>query len=248
MNVQSALEPARQLILIVDDEPALIEILRAYLDDEGFAVIEAGDGQTGLDMALQNHPDIVLLDLNLPRLSGIEVFRRIRAASNVPVIMVTSRIAEVDRVVGLELGADDYISKPFSPREVVARVKAVLRRTHASESPAQAGNDVTHIGPIEIDRTAHEVHRRGQNIDLTPTEFRVLEVLASHIGRVFTREQILDRVADGEVYDRTLDRHIANLRHKIEDEPSRPRLIITVIGIGYKLIESPRSNTSEIKI
>ena len=248
MNVQSALEPARQLILIVDDEPALIEILRAYLDDEGFAVIEAGDGQTGLDMALQNHPDIVLLDLNLPRLSGIEVFRRIRAASNVPVIMVTSRIAEVDRVVGLELGADDYISKPFSPREVVARVKAVLRRTRAGESPALAGNDVTHIGPIEIDRTAHEVHRRGQNIELTPTEFRVLEVLASHIGRVFTREQILDRVADGEVYDRTLDRHIANLRHKIEDEPSRPRLIITVIGIGYKLIESPRSNASELKI
>lgn len=243
MKVQTAGEHARELVLIVDDEPALIEILRAYFDDEGFAVIEAGDGQTGLDMALASHPDIVLLDLNLPLLSGIEVFRRIRATSNVPVIMVTSRTTEVDRVVGLELGADDYISKPFSPREVIARVKAVLRRTHAGEGPPRTENDVTHIGPIEIDRTAHEVHRRGQNIELTPTEFRVLEILASHIGRVFTREQILDRVADGKVYDRTLDRHIANLRQKIEDEPSRPKLVITVIGIGYKLIESPRSNT-----
>ncbi len=239
MNAQPVGEPARQLALIVDDEPALIEILRAYLVDEGFAVIEATDGQTGLDLALANHPDIVLLDLNLPRLSGIDVFRRIRLASNVPVIMITSRTTEVERVVGLELGADDYITKPFSPREVIARVKAVLRRTHAGEILTHAENDVMRFGTIEIDRTAHEVHRRGQSIELTPTEFRVLEILASHIGRVFTREQILDRVADGKVYDRTLDRHIANLRQKIEDEPSRPKLVITVIGVGYKLTETP---------
>lgn len=238
MDTPSVGLPARQLVLIVDDEPALIEILRVYLVDGGFDVIEAGDGETGLDLALASHPDIVLLDLNLPRLSGIEVFRRIRMASNVPVIMVTSRTTELDRVVGLELGADDYISKPFSPREVIARVKAVLRRTQASTGLAQAENDVMRFGQIEIDRTAHEVHRRGQCIELTPTEFRVLEILASHIGRVFTREQILDRVADGKVYDRTLDRHIANLRQKIEDEPSRPKLVITVIGIGYKLVET----------
>ena len=168
-----------------------------------------------------------------------------RSESNVPVIMVSSRVGEVDRVVGLELGADDYISKPFSPREVVARVKAVLRRSEGDPATHRAHRsplprDFTRVGNIEIDRTAHEVRRRGEKIDLTPTEFRVLDVLASHIGRAFTREQILERVADGEVFDRTLDRHIANLRHKIEDEPSRPKLIVTVVGVGYKLVELDR--------
>lgn len=248
METQSASDAVRKLVLIVDDEAALVEILRVYLEDEGFDVMEASDGQTGLDLALEARPDIVLLDLNLPRLSGIEAFRRMRGASNVPVIMISSRVAEIDRVVGLELGADDYISKPFSAREVVARVKAVLRRSNDGESQAHprvaaVERDVMRVGSIEIDRTAHEVRRRGQKIELTPTEFRVLDVLASHVGRVFTREQILERVADGEVFDRTLDRHVANLRHKIEDQPSRPTLILTVMGVGYKFAESapPRS-------
>lgn len=244
MESNAAIGNTRQVVLVVDDELGLVEILRVYLEDEGFAVIAAADGMSGLDLALRIRPNLVLLDLNLPELSGIEVFRRLRVSSTVPVIMVSSRVAEVDRVVGLELGADDYISKPFSPREVVARVKAVLRRTHEGKAHVPAAttvaHDVTRIGIIEIDRTAHEVRRRGEKIDLTPTEFRILDVLASHVGRAFTREQILERVAEGEVFDRTLDRHIANLRHKIEDEPSRPRLVTTIVGIGYKLVEHGR--------
>jgi len=232
-------------VLIVDDEPGLVEILRAYLSDEGFEILEAGDGIAAVETALNERPDLMLLDLNLPRLSGVEAFRRIRAAGcDVPVIMVTSRVSEVDRVVGLELGADDYITKPFSPREVVARVKAVLRRVRSAEAPQRGRHDVTRVGTIEIDRTSHHVRRRGETIDLTPTEFRVLDALASHVGRVFTREQIIERIsADGDVYDRTLDRHIANLRQKIEDEPARPKLVVTVIGVGYKLVEPNRAGT-----
>ncbi|GAC1399498.1 MAG: response regulator transcription factor [Vulcanimicrobiaceae bacterium] len=237
---QLGLQVARQSVLIVDDEVGLVEILRVYLQDEGFDVIAAGDGVSGLDLALSQQPDIVLLDLNLPQLSGIQAFRRMRLSSNIPVIMISSRVAEVDRVLGLELGADDYISKPFSPREVVARVRAVLRRTrdvpNRRMSAVPSGSDVTQVGNVEIDRLAHEVRRSGVTIDLTPTEFRVLDVLASQVGRAFARDQILERVADGEVYDRTLDRHIANLRHKIEDQPSRPSLIVTVVGVGYKLV------------
>ena len=238
---EQTLSPER-LVLIVDDEPELVTVLRAYLQDEGFRVIEAFDGQHGIRLALEARPDLVLLDLNLPLISGVEAFRAIRAASDVPVIMITARIAEVDRVVGLELGADDYVSKPFSPREVVARVKAVLRRASASEGHPAARNEVQRVGAIEIDRGAHEVRRHGAVVDLTPTEFRVLSTLAEHLGNALTREQILDRIsADGDVYDRTLDRHIANLRHKIEDEPSRPKLVATVVGVGYKLVDPARA-------
>ncbi len=234
--------PEERVVLVVDDEPALVEILSAYLRDEGFRVVEAADGRAAIAVARAENPDIILLDLNLPLLSGVEAFRAIRARSNVPVIMLTSRVNEVDRIVGLELGADDYVSKPFSPREVVARVKAVLRRARPAGAPFGADRDVQRIGPIEIDRSAHEVRRRGVNVELTPTEFRVFETLAANVGHALTREQILEHIStDGDIYDRTLDRHVANLRHKIEDEPGRPRLVLTVVGVGYKLVDPARN-------
>jgi DNA-binding response OmpR family regulator len=228
----------RDRVLIVDDEPSIRDILGRYLRDEGFEVDEAGDGQTAVAQALGAHPAIIILDLNLPVLSGVEAFRKIRSESDVPVIMLTSRINEVDRVVGLELGADDYIGKPFSPREVVARVKAVLRRYRTTLTGERTEAAVQSVGPIQIDRGGHEVHVEGKAVSLTPTEFRILDVLASNIGRAFTRDQLLDKIAaDSDVYDRTLDRHIANLRHKIEPDPARPRYLITVFGVGYKLVD-----------
>ncbi len=227
-----------RVVLVVDDEAALVEILRTYLHDEGFRVLTAADGHNAISLALEARPDLILLDLNLPRVSGVEAFRAIRAASDVPIIMVTSRVHESDRIVGLELGADDYITKPFSPREVVARVKAVLRRTKPAGAELGGRHDVLRIGSIEIDRSAHEVRRADAVVQLTPTEYRVLNTLAAHIGRALTREQILEHIcADGDVYDRTLDRHIANLRRKIEPDPARPTLVVTVVGVGYKLAD-----------
>jgi DNA-binding response OmpR family regulator len=232
-------------ILVVDDEPALVEVLEAYLRDEGFAVLRAADGRTAVDIALAERPDLVLLDLNLPRLSGLEAFREIRAQIDVPIIMLTARSAEVDRVVGLELGADDYVSKPYSPREVVARVKTILRRRGA---PAPAGiraskppHEMRSVGDLTIDRTAHEVTRGGEQIKLTPTEYRLLGIFLDHPGQVFTRDQLIELISTdaGEVFDRTLDRHIANLRAKIEVDPQHPRYIITVYGIGYKVVDLP---------
>jgi DNA-binding response OmpR family regulator len=231
-------------ILVVDDEPALVDVLEAYLRDEGFAVLRAADGRTAVDLALAQRPDLVLLDLNLPVLSGLEAFREMRAVLDVPVIMLTARGAEVDRVVGLELGADDYVSKPYSPREVVARVKSVLRRHAVPAEVASApvrrvARDVRRIGEITIDLTGHEVTRDGEAIKLTPTEYRLLCIFADHPGQVFTRDHLIELISGdgGEVFDRTLDRHIANLRAKIEVDPQRPRYVITVYGAGYKLAD-----------
>ena len=229
------------VVLIVDDEERLVEILQAYLQDEGFRVLSAFNGRDAIAIARDARPDIVLLDLNLPLVSGAEAFRAIRSTANVPIIMITSRVDEVDRIVGLELGADDYVPKPFSPREVVARVKAVLRRARPRVDESTARADVIRIGSLEIDLGAHEVFRRGRAVDLTPTEFRILSTLGTHLGRALTRDQILERVsADGDAYDRTLDRHVANLRQKIEDEPARPQLVVTVVGVGYKMIDPTR--------
>jgi DNA-binding response OmpR family regulator len=230
------IEEPQQRILIVDDEAAIRDVLAAYLRDEGFIVEEAADGRAALQSAAAATPDLMLLDLNLPKVSGVEVFRRVREASDVPVIMLTARMDEVDRIVGLELGADDYVGKPFSPREVVARVKTVLRRSRRGAPVAAAP-----AGPppdLEIDRTGHEVRVCGKAVALTPMEFRILDVLEREPGRAFTREQLLDRTSSdaGAVFDRTLDRHVANLRHKIEREPSRPRHILTVFGVGYKFV------------
>jgi two-component system alkaline phosphatase synthesis response regulator PhoP len=223
-------------VLIVDDEPAIVEILSTYLRDEGFNVHVAHDGDEALRVVERERPDLVLLDLSLPTMSGVEVFRAIRTDSDLPVIMVTSRVNEIDRVVGLELGADDYIGKPFSPREVVARVKTVLRRTNGRRS-GPAG--VQRFGDIEFDRVGHEVRRAGRAINVTPTEFRILRTLIDHAGRTFTRAQLLDAVTDDQldIYDRTLDRHIANVRQKLEPDPTHPRHIVTVFGVGYKFVE-----------
>jgi two-component system alkaline phosphatase synthesis response regulator PhoP len=237
------MEERKPTILVVDDEPALVEVLIAYLRDEGFAVLSAGDGRTAVETALAENPDLVLLDLNLPQLPGLDAFREIRAQRDIPVIMLTARGSEVDRVVGLELGADDYVSKPYSPREVVARVKSVLRRRGAGVGAVAAGahakHDVRRIGDIAIDRTAHDVTRSGVSAKLTPTEYRLLGIFADHPGQVFTRDHLIELVSSdgGEVFDRTLDRHIANLRAKIEADSQRPRYIITVYGVGYKMAD-----------
>jgi DNA-binding response OmpR family regulator len=236
-------DESRQRVLVVDDEPAIRDVVARYLRDEGFIVDEAGDGISALEQAAASPPDLLILDLNLPQLSGVEVFRRLRERSDVPVIMLTSRVNEVDRVVGLELGADDYVGKPFSPREVVARVKTVLRRYHrepTSVAGKPSGEPPQRIGELEIDRTGHEVRVRGKAVALTPMEFKIFDVLASNLGRAFSRDQLLDKVSvDGgaHVFDRTLDRHIANLRQKLESDPARPRYVVTVFGVGYKLVE-----------
>ncbi|MEA2665205.1 MAG: two-component system, OmpR family, response regulator RegX3 [Candidatus Eremiobacteraeota bacterium] len=223
-------------MLLVDDEPALIDVLEQYLRNDGFAVVRAGDGPTAVALFKKHFPDLVVLDINLPGFPGTEVLRQIRAVRDVPVIMLTARVHEIDRVVGLELGADDYVGKPFSPREVVARVKSVLRRADRSEPQAPAHEK--RIGSIVIDTLGHEVHVGGKPATLTPTQFKILDVLVSHVGQTLTRDQLLQRVnADGDVFDRTLDRHIANLRARVEPDPANPRYIVTVFGVGYKMVD-----------
>ena len=181
-------------ILVVDDEAALVEVLEAYLRDEGFAVLRAGDGRSAVEIALTERPDLVLLDLNLPRLSGLEAFREIRAQFDVPIIMLTARSGEVDRVVGLELGADDYVTKPYSPREVVARVKTILRRrggtpVNVETAARKEPHELRSVADLTVDRTAHEVMRGGNQIKLTPTEYRLLGIFLDHPGQVFPLSQ-----------------------------------------------------------
>jgi DNA-binding response OmpR family regulator len=227
--------PSRR-VLLVDDEPALVDVLERYLLDEGFLVLRAGSGPSAVEAFKKQMPDIVVLDINLPGFPGTDVLRQIRAIRDVPIIMLTARVHEVDRVVGLELGADDYVGKPFSPREVVARIKSVLRRTERGER--RAPSHEKRVGAIAIDTLAHEVHVDGKPVTLTPTQFKILDVLASHVGQTLTRDQLLERVSsDGDVFDRTLDRHIANLRARVEPDASNPRYIVTVFGVGYKMVD-----------
>lgn len=223
--------------LVVDDEKKIVEVLTSYLRDEGFDVTGVFDGGEAVKVALAEHFDVILLDLNLPTMSGVEIFKAVRRASNVPILMVTSRDDDIDRIVGLELGADDYISKPFNPREVVARVKNIIGRVERKPAATRVKDDVQRVGELEIDRTAHEVRLRGASVSLTPTEYRILDVLMQNAGAAFTRVQLLDRIdADAtELFDRTLDKHIANLRGKIGDDANRPRYILTVQGVGYKI-------------
>ena len=217
-------------ILVVDDEPQIVDLLRSYLQRDGFAVDQAADGEGALTAFSRLRPDLVILDLMLPKVDGREVCRRIREASQTPIIILTARDEETDKLLGLELGADDYITKPFSPREVVARVRAVLRR--GSRETA----DVVRAGDLTIDLLAHEVSLQGRRLDLTPTEFRLLEILAAHPNQVFTRMQLIDRVQGHafEGYERTVDAHIKNLRGKVEPDPKNPHYILTVYGVGYK--------------
>ena len=222
-------------ILIIEDEPELAKILQAYLEKAGFEVLLSARGDTGLQTWEREHPDLVLLDLNLPGLDGLDVAHAIRRKSETPLIMVTARAEETDRLIGLELGADDYIVKPFSPREVVARVRAVLRRSERG-AVAEAQNNIMRIANVEVDLDAHSVRRDGQPIDLTPSEFNLLAALASQPGRVFSRLQLLE-AAQGvayEGYERSIDAHIKNLRAKLEPEPRTPRYIETVFGVGYR--------------
>lgn len=223
-------------ILVVDDEAKIVELVRLYLEKDGYQVVEAVDGKSALQQARREKPDLVVLDLNLPEIDGLEVCRQLRAESNVPIIMLTARVEDVDRIVGLELGADDYIPKPFSPREVVARVHAVLRRAAPTPTP-----DKRTFGELTVDPTRHEARLGSQELSLTPTEFKLLEVISRQPGRVFTRLQLVDEVLGEayEGYDRSIDAHIKNLRHKIEADPQQPRYILTVYGVGYKFQESP---------
>lgn len=225
--------------LIVDDEEKIVEVLSRYLHDEGFAVTGVFDGGEALRLALAEPFDVILLDLNLPTMSGVEIFKAVRKVSDVPILMVTSRDDAIDRVVGLELGADDYIAKPFNPREVVARVKNIVNRVERRPSVTRVEHAVQRIGELEIDRTGHEVRLKGTAVKLTPMEFRILDVLLRNAGAALTRGQLLDDVSGetSDVYDRTLDKHIANLRHKIGDDPNRPRYIVTVQGVGYKFAQ-----------
>ena len=220
-------------ILVVDDEAKIVKLVRSYLEQAGFAVVEAADGQTALIQARREQPDLIVLDLGLPGLDGMEVTRTLRRERATPIIILTARIEDTDKIVGLELGADDYITKPFNPRELVARVRAVLRRT-GSAAPAPA---VLRAAGLVLDTGGHQVALDDRILDLTPTEFELLAVLLQNPGRVFTRLELLDRVQGDayESYQRTIDAHIKNLRAKLDDDPRRPRYIQTVFGIGYKL-------------
>jgi two-component system, OmpR family, response regulator ResD len=218
-------------VLVVDDEPIVREVLARYLEKDGFVVDVAEDGEQALAAYDAATPDLVLLDLMLPRLDGLEVFRRMRERRPTAVIMLTAKVEETDRVVGLELGADDYVTKPFSPREVVARVRAVLRRS----APSATG-DVLSIGDLRIDGSRREVLRAGAPVKLTRKEFDLLFVLASGAGRTFTRAELLEEVWDF-AWDGDTDTvtvHVRRLREKIEDDPSTPRHLITVWGVGYR--------------
>jgi DNA-binding response OmpR family regulator len=225
-------------ILVVDDEPGVLSIVRSYLLKDGFHALEAQDGKKALDVFKHEKPDLVVLDVMLPELDGIEVLREIRKTSQVPVIMLTARTEDADKLVGLELGADDYVSKPFSPRELVARIKAVLRR---AQKPAGAEGAPICIGEMTVDPERFEVTCHGRAVALTATEFRILLALAQAAGRVLSRQQLLERAFDMayEGYDRTVDAHIKNIRRKLSDASGgRGCNIVTVQGVGYKLEEA----------
>ena len=231
-------------VLLVDDDPKLLGLLKNYFAKEGFGVHTARDGEEALQVFRRDHPQLLVLDLMLPRIDGRDVCRTIRQESTVPIIMLTARDAEFDRLMGLELGADDYVTKPFSMRELVARVRALLRRTYGAygQKAETAPSAVLQVGNLKLDQDRHEVLRfnasadRWESIELTPIEFSLLEVLMKSPGRVFNRLQLMENshgfAFDG--YERTIDAHIRNLRRKIETEPKNPRYILTVYGIGYK--------------
>jgi two-component system alkaline phosphatase synthesis response regulator PhoP len=223
-------------VLVVDDERQIAAIARDYLTRAGFSVAVAADGPTGLEMARQKRPDLVVLDLGLPRLDGLEVARALRRESDVPIIMLTARVDEQDRLRGFEIGADDYMTKPFSPRELVARVSSVLRR--ARYDPERKTR--FEVADLAIDSARMRVERDGQAIDLTATEFHLLAALARHPGRVFTRAQLLDAVRGAEVdsFERAIDAHVKNIRRKLERDPHRPRYVLTVYGIGYRFSDA----------
>ena len=224
-------------ILVVDDEPKIVALARDYLEHAGFAVLTAVDGPSAVDSVHRHHPDLVILDLGLPGLDGLDVTRRIRRDSDVPVIMLTARDDELDKLLGLELGADDYLTKPFSPRELVARVRAVLRRADAGSE--RAADEIVRAGDLTLDVPRMRAELDGRSIDLTPTEFQLLAALARQPGRIFTRSQLLDALhgVAFESYERAIDTHVKNIRRKLEPDPRRPVHILTVYGVGYRLAD-----------
>jgi two-component system alkaline phosphatase synthesis response regulator PhoP len=222
-------------ILVIDDEPKIVEICQDYLVKAGFEVTHAYDGRTGLAVAQRTQPDLVVLDLMLPEMDGLDVCRELRRESSVPIIMLTARVEETDKLIGLELGADDYMTKPFSPRELVARVRTVLRRGTGNPQA-----EVIHAGDLTLDRGHYSARFPDREIPLTPTEFELLATLASQPGRIFSRAQLLTAVRGVafESYERAIDSHIRNLRRKIEPSEGVTSYIITVHGAGYKYIEA----------
>jgi two-component system alkaline phosphatase synthesis response regulator PhoP len=223
-------------ILVVDDEPRIAEICRDYLVRAGFKVIVAATGPDAVTLARTRQPDLVVLDLGLPRLDGLDVTRAIRKHSNTPIIMLTARVEESDKLIGLELGADDYLTKPFSPRELVARVRAVFRRTE----PGAAAGDVIRAGGVALDLPRMQARIGKRAIELTATEFELLATLMRQPGRVFTRGQLLDAIRgeQGDAFDRAVDAHVKNLRRKIESDPRDPQHVLTVYGVGYKFADA----------
>lgn len=222
-------------ILVVDDEPKIVQLTRDYLERAGFSVVTAADGKSALSAARAEHPDLVLLDLGLPAMDGLDVTRTLRRDTNIPIIILTARNEETDKLVGLELGADDYITKPFSPKEVVARVRAVLRRfEHAA-----AGAETIRAADLELDVPRLRATVSNRVVELTPTEFHLLAALAGEPGRVFTRAQLLDAVRGMaiESYERAIDAHVKNIRRKIEPNPREPQYVLSVYGVGYKFAD-----------
>ncbi len=228
----------RRPILIVEDDRNIASLVEQYLRKEGFETLSAGDGDAGLALARREGPALVILDINLPGMDGWEVCRALRRDSDVPILMLTARAEEMDRVVGLSIGADDYVVKPFSPRELVERVKAILRRTAGRADPPAAA--VLESGPIRLDPDRHAVTVSGMDVALTPSEFKLLQTMMQAPGKVFSRDELLDRLYDngGVVVDRVIDVHMGKLRQKLEPDPSTPRFLLTVHGVGYRFAQS----------
>lgn len=227
-------------ILLVEDETKIARTVRLYLEQDGYRVVTIQDGAQAMPAFRHERPDLVILDLMLPHVDGLEICRQIRHESGAPIIMLTARTEEMDRLIGLELGSDDYITKPFSPREVVARVKAVLRRSRGQVQPPH----ILRAGDLEVDMEQHIAAFHGEPLELTPNEFEILSVLAHHPGRVFTRLQLLEAIQGVayEGYERSIDQHIKNLRAKLGDDARNPHYILTVFGVGYKFVVEGREH------
>ncbi len=223
-------------VLVVEDELKIARLVRDYLQQAGFIVLEAADGLSALSLARAEKPDMIVLDLGLPGLDGLDVTRKLRSTSSVPIIMLTARSEESDRIVGLELGADDYIVKPFSPKELVARIRAVLRRADAT----LGGGEMIRVGEVTIDLPKMRVMVADVDVGLTATEFELLVTLMRHPGRIYTRDQLLNALhgISFESYERSVDAHVKNIRRKIEPDPRRPRYVLTVYGVGYKFADA----------
>ena len=223
-------------VVVIDDEVSVQEVVRGYLEKDGYLVYVAGNGKDGLAIAERTKPGLIVLDLMLPDIPGEEICREIRSRSDVPILMLTAKASEEERIEGLGLGADDYLTKPFSPRELVARVRAILRRSQGAETPLVETLSFDG-GRLEIDTVQHEVRRDGETVDLTPNEYKLLVTLSRYPGRVYSRFELINHVQgyEYEGYERTIDAHIKNLRKKIEPDPKHPRYVETVFGAGYRL-------------